>query len=128
MSAARSRLSLPSVNRRLEDILQRRLLGPHHLIALLTRQSVTSVRNSRGEGEPVTFPEARERAKAFGVFSAIAGGGGAVALLLGGVLTEYVDWRWCLYVNVVFAVVAAAGAAGGGHARSEPPNPHRPPG
>src|SRR4051794_41590481 len=55
----------------------------------------------------VTFPDGRERAKAFGIFSAIAGGGGAVGLLLGGVLTEYVDWRWCLYVNVVFAVVAA---------------------
>jgi EmrB/QacA subfamily drug resistance transporter len=58
----------------------------------------------------VTFTEARERATAFGVFSAIAGAGGAVGLLLGGALTEYVDWRWCLYVNIVFAVVAATGA------------------
>jgi EmrB/QacA subfamily drug resistance transporter len=58
----------------------------------------------------VTFTTARERATAFGVFSAIAGAGGAVGLLLGGVLTEYVDWRWCLYVNIVFAVVAVAGA------------------
>ena len=58
----------------------------------------------------VTFTDAKERATAFGVFSAIAGAGGAVGLLLGGVLTEYVDWRWCLYVNIVFAVVAATGS------------------
>src|SRR4051812_32969958 len=73
----------------------------------------------------VTFPDGRERAKAFGIFSAIAGGGGAVGLLLGGVLTEYVDWRWCLYVNVVFAVVAAAGAAWSVHERSEQRNRDR---
>ncbi|WP_410611281.1 MFS transporter [Amycolatopsis sp. lyj-109] len=59
----------------------------------------------------VTFTEARERAKAFGIFSAIAGGGGAVGLILGGVLTQFVDWRWCLFVNIIFAVVAIAGAA-----------------
>jgi len=58
----------------------------------------------------VTFTEARERAKAFGIFGAIAGGGGALGLVLGGVLTEYLNWRWSLYVNVFFAVVAAFGA------------------
>ena len=58
-----------------------------------------------------TFTDARERSKALGVYTAIAGGGGAIGLLLGGVLTEYLSWRWCLYVNVVFAVVALAGAA-----------------
>ncbi|WP_052864666.1 MFS transporter [Streptomyces niger] len=58
----------------------------------------------------VTFTEARERAKAFGIFGAIAGGGGAVGLILGGVLTEYLDWRWTFFVNIPFAVVAAAGA------------------
>jgi MFS family permease len=73
----------------------------------------------------VTFTEARERAKAFGVFSAIAGAGGAVGLLLGGVLTEYVDWRWCLYVNVVFAVVAVAGAVFFVHERNEQRNRNR---
>lgn len=55
----------------------------------------------------VSFTEARERAKAFGIFGAIAAGGGAIGLVLGGVLTEYLDWRWCLYVNVPIAVVAA---------------------
>ncbi|MFD3308678.1 MFS transporter [Streptomyces sp. NPDC058694] len=58
----------------------------------------------------VAFTEARERAKAFGIFGAIAAAGGAVGLLLGGVLTEYINWRWCMYVNIVFAVVAAVGA------------------
>ena len=58
-----------------------------------------------------TFSDPRERGKAFGVYGAIAGGGGLVGLLLGGLLTEYLSWRWCLYVNLLFAVVAAAGAA-----------------
>jgi len=58
----------------------------------------------------VTFTDPAERGKAFGVYGAIAGAGGAVGLLLGGVLTEYLSWRWCLYVNVVLAVVAVAGA------------------
>lgn len=54
----------------------------------------------------VTFTQARERAKAFAVFGAIAGTGGALGLLLGGVLTQYLDWRWCLFVNVPVAVFA----------------------
>src|SRR5262249_59993445 len=57
-----------------------------------------------------TFSDSRDRGKAFGVFGAIAGAGGAVGLLLGGLLTEYLSWRWCLYVNLLFAAVAAAGA------------------
>jgi EmrB/QacA subfamily drug resistance transporter len=58
----------------------------------------------------VTFTNPAERGKAFGVFGAIAGAGGAVGLLLGGILTEYLSWRWCLYVNVVFALVAVFAA------------------
>jgi EmrB/QacA subfamily drug resistance transporter len=54
----------------------------------------------------VTFTQARERAKAFAVFGAIAGTGGALGLLLGGVLTEYLQWRWCLFVNVPVAIGA----------------------
>jgi EmrB/QacA subfamily drug resistance transporter len=57
-----------------------------------------------------TFSVQRERDRAFGVFGAIAGGGGLVGLLLGGLLTEYLDWRWCLYVNLLFAGVAVTGA------------------
>ncbi|TWP52252.1 DHA2 family efflux MFS transporter permease subunit [Lentzea tibetensis] len=56
----------------------------------------------------VTFTEARERAKAFGVFGAVSGGGAAVGLLVGGVLTEYTTWRWCLFINVPVAAIAFA--------------------
>jgi EmrB/QacA subfamily drug resistance transporter len=58
----------------------------------------------------VSFPEPRERARAFGVYGAVASSGGAAGLLLGGLLTQYADWRWCLWVNVV--VCAAALLAG----------------
>jgi EmrB/QacA subfamily drug resistance transporter len=58
----------------------------------------------------VTFTEPKERAKAFGIYGAIAGGGGAVGFILGGVLTEYLDWRWTFFVNIPFAIIAAAGA------------------
>ncbi|MEU1053420.1 MFS transporter [Streptomyces sp. NPDC005876] len=58
----------------------------------------------------VTFTDAKERAKAFGIYGAIAGGGAAVGLILGGFLTEYLDWRWTFFVNIPFAVIAAAGA------------------
>ena len=58
-----------------------------------------------------TFTIPKERARAFGVFGAIAGAGGAIGLLLGGVLTEAFDWRWNLYINVFIAVVAVIGAA-----------------
>ncbi|ALO67643.1 Puromycin resistance protein pur8 [Arthrobacter alpinus] len=57
-----------------------------------------------------TFTVPKERARAFGVFGAIAGAGGAVGLLLGGFLTENFNWRWNLYVNVFIAVVAVVGA------------------
>jgi EmrB/QacA subfamily drug resistance transporter len=53
-----------------------------------------------------TFTVPKERARAFGIFGAIAGMGGAIGLLLGGYLTENLDWRWNLYVNVVIAAVA----------------------
>ncbi|MDJ0338997.1 MFS transporter [Cryobacterium sp. PH31-O1] len=57
-----------------------------------------------------TFTIPRERAKAFGVFGAIAGAGGAFGLLLGGYLTENFDWRWNLYINVFIAAIAIIGA------------------
>ncbi|HWJ86089.1 MAG TPA: MFS transporter, partial [Cellulomonas sp.] len=55
----------------------------------------------------VTFTEGKERAKAFGVFGAISGGGAAIGLIAGGALTEYLDWRWCLFVNLPIALVTA---------------------
>jgi EmrB/QacA subfamily drug resistance transporter len=57
----------------------------------------------------VTFTQPRERARAFAVYGAIAGSGAALGLLLGGVLTQDLGWRWCLYVNVPIAVAAALG-------------------
>lgn len=58
----------------------------------------------------VTFTDVAERAKAFAIFGAISGGGGAIGLILGGALTEYLSWRWCLYVNVPLTVAAVIGA------------------
>ncbi|WP_062289744.1 MFS transporter [Demequina phytophila] len=59
----------------------------------------------------VTFTEARERARALGIYGAIAGGGAAIGLILGGALTQYLDWRWTMMVNVPIAVVAVIGAS-----------------
>jgi EmrB/QacA subfamily drug resistance transporter len=58
----------------------------------------------------VTFTETRERAKAFGVFGAISGGGAAIGLISGGLLTQYANWRWCLLVNIPIAIIAFAAA------------------
>ena len=58
----------------------------------------------------VTFTLPTERARAFGVFGAISGGGAALGLILGGVLTEYTSWRWCLGVNVPIAIATAVAA------------------
>ena len=57
----------------------------------------------------VTFTEPKDRARAFAVYGGIAGSGGAAGLVLGGALTQYLDWRWCLYVNMPIAAVAALG-------------------
>ncbi|WP_211315600.1 MFS transporter [Rathayibacter caricis] len=59
----------------------------------------------------VTFPSGRERSTAFAVFGAVAGAGAAVGLVLGGLLTEFADWRWCLLVNVPFVVVGVVAGA-----------------
>jgi EmrB/QacA subfamily drug resistance transporter len=59
----------------------------------------------------VTFHNSPERPKAFGIFSAIAASGTSVGLLLGGVLTQTLSWRWCLYVNLLFAIPAAIAAS-----------------
>ncbi len=57
-----------------------------------------------------TFTNVRERGKAFGIYGSVSAGGGAAGLLLGGVLTEYVSWRWTLYVNVVLALIGTLAA------------------
>jgi EmrB/QacA subfamily drug resistance transporter len=57
-----------------------------------------------------TFTDPKERGKAFGIYGALAGSGSAIGFIVGGLLTEYLDWRWCLYVNVPIAVAAVFGA------------------
>jgi MFS family permease len=72
----------------------------------------------------VSFRNSPDRPKAFGIFSAIAASGTSVGLLLGGVLTQTLSWRWCLYVNLIFAIPAAIAAwrliGGGGGQRPHP--------
>jgi EmrB/QacA subfamily drug resistance transporter len=57
-----------------------------------------------------TFTDPEERGQAFGIYGAIAGAGGALGLLLGGILTSYASWRWTLFVNLLFAASAIVGA------------------
>ncbi len=58
-----------------------------------------------------TFTDPQERARAFGVYATIAIGGAAVGLIVGGLLTQYLDWRWCLYVNVPISVIVIFSAS-----------------
>jgi EmrB/QacA subfamily drug resistance transporter len=58
-----------------------------------------------------TFTNPKERAKAFGVYGAVAASGSGLGLLLGGALTSYLSWRWCLYVNLLFAATGITGGA-----------------
>jgi EmrB/QacA subfamily drug resistance transporter len=57
-----------------------------------------------------TFTDPAERNKAFGIWGAIAGSGASIGLILGGVLTQTLDWRYSMYVNLAFAIIAIAGA------------------
>jgi EmrB/QacA subfamily drug resistance transporter len=58
----------------------------------------------------VSFPEGKERNRAFAVYAAVSGAGAALGLLLGGILTEYLTWRWVLYVNVPIGVLLIVGS------------------
>jgi EmrB/QacA subfamily drug resistance transporter len=77
--------------------------GLQGLFGALLAPSVLSLLTS-------TFAEPRERGRAFGIYATIAIGGSAFGLILGGFLTQYVDWRWCLYVNLPIAALVAFGA------------------
>jgi EmrB/QacA subfamily drug resistance transporter len=83
--------------------------GPGMLIAARAAQGVFAalLAPSTLSLLTVTFTESRERAKAFGIFSAIMMSGAALGLIAGGALAQYLDWRWCLYVNLPLAAIAA---------------------
>jgi EmrB/QacA subfamily drug resistance transporter len=57
----------------------------------------------------ISFPEGKERNRAFAVYAAVSGGGAAIGLLAGGILTEYLTWRWVLFVNVPIGVALMIG-------------------
>jgi EmrB/QacA subfamily drug resistance transporter len=71
----------------------------------------------------VIFTDMKELNKAFAIFGAVAGSSSAIGLMLGGVLTDYANWRWTMYVNVVFAVVGIVGALALLHNSTEPNKP-----
>ncbi len=77
--------------------------GVQGLFGALLAPSVLSLLTS-------TFTDPRERGRAFGIYATIAIAGSAFGLILGGFLTEYVDWRWCLYVNLPIAALVLVGA------------------
>jgi EmrB/QacA subfamily drug resistance transporter len=70
-----------------------------------------------------TFTDPKDRGRAFGIYGAIAAAGGAVGLLLGGAFTQYLSWRWTLYVNLIFAAV---GFVGGSLLLRRQPPPNKP--
>ncbi|MFC4115707.1 MFS transporter [Nonomuraea zeae] len=56
-----------------------------------------------------TFPAPAERGKAFGIYGTVMGSSSGLGVVLGGVLNNYLDWRWCLYVHLPIALVAGVG-------------------
>ncbi len=71
----------------------------------------------------VIFTDLKELNKAFAIFGAVAGSSAAIGLMLGGVLTDYANWRWCMYVNIAFAVVGIIGGVALLHNSAEPDKP-----
>ncbi len=72
----------------------------------------------------VTFTDSKERAKAFGVFGALSGVGAAIGLIAGGLLTQYLSWRWCLFVNTPMAIIAFSLALPNIHESKVDGHPH----
>lgn len=71
----------------------------------------------------VIFTDMKELNRAFGIFGAVAGSSAAVGLMLGGLLTDYANWRWCMYVNIAFAIAGIVGGLGVLHNSAEPNKP-----
>lgn len=72
----------------------------------------------------VTFTDSKERARAFGVYGALSGVGAAIGLIAGGLLTQYLSWRWCLFVNTPMAIVALSLAGPVVHESKVDGHPH----
>ncbi len=72
----------------------------------------------------VTFTDSRERAKAFGVYGALSGVGAAIGLIAGGLLTQYLSWRWTLFVNAPMAILAVTLAIPNVHESKVDGHPH----
>jgi hypothetical protein len=100
--------SLLLLGGRLADLLGRKVT---FLAGLAGFAGVSAIGGASLSLLTTTFTGQKDRGRAFGIYGAIAGAGGAVGLLLGGALTEYLSWRWTLYVNLFFAGVAFAGGA-----------------
>lgn len=83
---------------------------PGHLIAARAAQGIGAAALAPAALAVLTstFPGGRARARAFGIWSAMNAAGGALGVLLGGLLTEYVSWRWVMFVSVPMAVGALA--------------------
>lgn len=94
----------------LASLLAGLALAPSHLVAARALQGVgaAALQPASLAVLSTTFPEGRERARAFGVWSAVNALGGALGVVLGGVITEYAGWRWVMLLNVPVALLALA--------------------
>ncbi len=81
---------------------------PGHLVAARAAQGIGAAALAPAALAllATTFPEGRARVRAFGVWSAMNAAGGALGVLIGGVLTQYAGWRWVMFVNVPMAAGA----------------------
>lgn len=66
-----------------------------------------------------TFTVPTERAKAFGIFGAVGASGTVLGLLVGGTLTQFLDWRWTMFIDVAFAAVVILGGMRLTHSRDK---------
>lgn len=101
---------------------------PGHLVAARAAQGVGAAGLAPAALAllTATFPDGRTRVRAFGIWSATNAAGGALGVLIGGALTEYVSWRWVMFINVPMAVIALALAQRGVTADSRTTNTAKP--
>ncbi|MBE3015896.1 MFS transporter [Microbispora sp. NEAU-D428] len=81
---------------------------PGHLVAGRALQGAAALSPAALALLTVTFPSGKARVRAYGIWSAVNAAGGALGVLIGGVLTEYAGWRWVMFVSVPMAAIALA--------------------